>query len=246
MQTFTTPVSGDYKLEVWGAQGGDGGGKGGYACGYKVLNMSNNLYICVGCGHNNSILPYNGGGVPWVNLTSYCLRGGFGGGASHIASTNRGELKYYINNQSEVLLVAGGGGGSDFGQSGGAGGGESGIQGSYANSQGTSSSGGISMNNYGTTIALIDGSFGQGGYAIGTWNGEADNGGCGGGGWYGGGGSATAGAGGGGSGHINTTLITNGATIAGDQTFPSPSGGTETGHSGDGYAIITWRQLPPQ
>ncbi|WP_036886919.1 glycine rich domain-containing protein, partial [Segatella albensis] len=49
---------------------------------------------------------------------------------------------------------------------------------------------------------------------------------------------------GGGSGHINTTLITNGATIAGDQTFPSPSGGTETGHTGNGYCIITWQQLP--
>ena len=39
-------------------------------------------------------------------------------------------------------------------------------------------------------------------------------------------------------------LITNGETIVGDQTFPSPSGGTETGHEGDGYAIIIWRQLP--
>ena len=153
-------------------------------------------------------------------------------------------LKNYVNNQSEVLLVAGGGGGADGGEPG-VGGGESGTQGSYADSQGTSSSGGKSaiLGGNGPTI-VVDGSFGQGGYAIGTWNNIVDNGGTGGGGWYGGGGSATAGSGGGGSGHINTTLITNGVTIAGDQTFPSPSGGTETGHAGTGHAIITWQQLP--
>ena len=245
MQEFTAPINGNYKLEVWGAQGEGSGGKGGYTCGYKSLNVSNNLYVCVGGRCQYPILPYNGGGVAWKNSTEYCRGGGYGGGASHIATTNRGELKNYVNNQSEVLLVAGGGGGFDGGKPG-VGGGESGTQGSYADSQGTSSSGGKSaiLGGNGPTIVVVDGSFGQGGYAIGTWNNIADNGGTGGGGWYGGGGSATAGSGGGGSGHINTTLITNGVTIAGDQTFPSPSGGTETGHAGTGHAIITWRQLP--
>ncbi|WP_238314535.1 glycine rich domain-containing protein [Segatella albensis] len=28
--------------------------------------------------------------------------------------------------------------------------------------------------------------------------------------------------------------------IAGDAIMPKPGGGTETGHSGDGYAIISW------
>lgn len=33
--------------------------------------------------------------------------------------------------------------------------------------------------------------------------------------------------------------LTNASTIAGNSSFPSTSGGTETGHSGDGYARIT-------
>ena len=41
IQTFTVPASGDYQLEVWGAQGGNvisnEGGKGGYAVGEKYL-----------------------------------------------------------------------------------------------------------------------------------------------------------------------------------------------------------------
>ena len=73
----------------------------------------------------------------------------------------------------------------------------------------------------------------------------AEGNGGGGGGLYGGHASQQEGdesccSGTGGSGYINTTLITNGATIAGDQTFPSPNGSTEIGHSGDGYAIISW------
>ena len=67
----------------------------------------------------------------------------------------------------------------------------------------------------------------------------------GGGGWYGGkadtGTTAKPGygvyGGGGGSGYIGG--VTNGTTIAGDQSFAAPGGGTETGHSGDGYARIT-------
>ena len=33
--------------------------------------------------------------------------------------------------------------------------------------------------------------------------------------------------------------LTNAQTIAGNTEFPAPSGGNETGHSGDGYARIT-------
>ena len=33
--------------------------------------------------------------------------------------------------------------------------------------------------------------------------------------------------------------LTNASTIAGNASFPSPSGGTETGHSGNGYARIS-------
>ncbi|WP_434503173.1 glycine-rich protein [Prevotella sp.] len=77
------------------------------------------------------------------------------------------------------------------------------------------------------------GTFGQGG--TGTTSNESGPGG--GGGWYGGGGIPWAGGSAGGSGHIGTGIT--GATIAGSQSFLSPSGGTEIGHTGNGYSKIT-------
>lgn len=82
---------------------------------------------------------------------------------------------------------------------------------------------------------------------------------CGGGGWYGGGsGSASDSSmtyckySGGGSGFVNTSAsagnrpsgytglqLDSGTTYTGASSFPSPSGGNETGHSGNGYARIT-------
>lgn len=82
----------------------------------------------------------------------------------------------------------------------------------------------------------------------------------GGGGWYGGSGGSinygsTMAGGGGGSGFVFTEytisdvptgFLLNGdyylseaQTIAGNQSFPAPGGGNETGHSGNGYARIT-------
>lgn len=82
--------------------------------------------------------------------------------------------------------------------------------------------------------------------------------GAGGGGWYGGGkGSSDSSTSyvnysGGGSGFVNTAAnassrpsgytglqLDSGTTAAGNSSFPSTSGGTETGHSGNGYAKIT-------
>ena len=81
----------------------------------------------------------------------------------------------------------------------------------------------------------------------------------GGGGWYGGGTSQSSSSGGdtqgggGGSGYVLTAssskpsgyalgsqyYLTNANTIAGNASMPSVSGGTETGHTGNGYARIT-------
>ena len=77
-----------------------------------------------------------------------------------------------------------------------------------------------------------------------------------GGGWYGGGGSQDDGSAGGGSGYVYTSstasnypsgcllnssyYLTNAQTIAGNTSFPAPGGGNETGHSGNGYARITF------
>ena len=82
--------------------------------------------------------------------------------------------------------------------------------------------------------------------------------GAGGGGWYGGGSSYSDSStsqinrSGGGSGFVNTAAnassrpsgytglqLDSGETKAGNVSFPSTSGGTETGHSGNGYARIT-------
>ena len=91
-----------------------------------------------------------------------------------------------------------------------------------------------------------EGVFGQGGEGSPYYG----RGGGGGGDYYGGGGGGgrktTTGSGGsvyygsgggGGSGYVGG--VTNGQTIAGNQSFPAPGGGNETGHSGNGYARIT-------
>lgn len=106
------------------------------------------------------------------------------------------------------------------------------------------------------TTAGSGASFGQGANQESTYHYYASGGG--GGGWYGGGRSydstdpnATIYSGGG-SGWVNTSAsasnrpsgytglqLDSGTTYAGNTSFPSTSGGTETGHSGNGYARIT-------
>ncbi len=219
VQSYTVPITGIYKLEVWGAQAG--GSYGGYAFGNIILNGGTNLYIGVGgagqTNINGSIISnplsagYNGGGYGQCG----------GGGATHIALTNRGVLKNYISNQNEVLIVAGGGGGSDGNansSNGGSGGGLNGGDAVNGGAGGTQTAGGSGIGS---------GSFGQGG-DIETTN--DDSAGAGGGGWYGGGSSTQPciGSGGGGSGHLNSSLI-------------SGTTGMQNGiRSGDGYARITF------
>ena len=254
MQEFTAPVDGVYKLEVWGAQGGYKeadyrGGKGGYSIGYKNFSASNNLYVCVGSkGNGYSGVTggnggYNGGGKGGNGspVNYYFVGGGGGGGATHIAISDRGVLKNYKDYQQELLLVAGGGGGgaanvSKFGVGGGLNGGNA-----YSNNDVYTITGASQNTGY---------AFGQGQDGISKTrspNCGAEGNGGGGGGFYGGPASQETEefsdcGGAGGSGYVGSVI--NGETIAGDQTFPSPNGGTETGHSGDGYCIITWQQLP--
>ena len=92
------------------------------------------------------------------------------------------------------------------------------------------------------------------GYAFGTGqtgrNGTANSGGFEGGGGGGGGlyggfapqnlGPYTNHTGGGGSGYVNDELLVDSKTIAGNESFLSPSGVLETGHAGNGAALITW------
>ena len=243
VETFTAPENANYKLEVWGAVGGRDwqnlwGGLGGYSYGNLELNKDKQLFICVGnkgqrsnemLGYESTMYlvgtgGYNGGGNGQVG----------GGGATHIANLLEGNglLSDYKSNKAEVILVAGGGGGNDGSPNIGYGGGLVGGNGDSSTTGGNTSTntGGVGYNN---------GEFGKGADAAN----QSDSAGAGGSGWYGGGSSilnnASNGTGGGGSGYVNTSILTNALTIAGNTSFTSPSGGTETGHAEDGYAIIT-------
>ena len=231
-QTFTAPVSGYYKLEVWGAQGGNVsggsnggtvtgvvGGYGGYSNGTIYLNEGDKIYINIGGqGVSNCVAStgqilvtcaggYNGGGQAKTADTYGYV--GSGGGATHIAKVS-GLLSTLETKKESILIVAGGGGGAMYYNYnsagakcyGGSGGGESGTSG-YKNTVGTNSSvAGTQTSGAG---------FGIGGEKSSP---TGDNHYAGGGaGYYGGmvarsDGSAGAGAAGG-SGYIGNSLLTN-------------------------------------
>ena len=246
---------GTYKLEVWGAQGGNYsttyvGGKGGYSYGTLTLTDTTNLYVYVGkqgSAHStttggSSAGGFNGGGsavtVSYNGTTSYVTGGG---GASDIRI---GQDSLYAR-----VIVAGGGSGSSNYSSGYYGGG---------------TSAGYGVSGYGgtATSAGTNGLFGVGSNATPSSTNYKYASPGGGGGWYGGGSSGTNRSDstdyriytGGGSGYVYTSstasnypsgnlltstyYLTNAVTVAGNTSFTSTSGGTETGHSGDGYAKI--------
>lgn len=241
VRTWTAPVKGRYKLEVWGAEGKAGfcdvfptyPGKGGYSKGEININASQALSIYIGGQGNKNQGGYNGGGNGWIyNAMNY---GGGGGGATDIRMNGTA--------LANRIIVAGGGGGSDNGSNyigcntgdgGDAGGsvGQNGKSDTHFLSLGVGVSGtAIGIGNGGTQTSGCalgqGGSFSSSGYA----------GGGGGGGYYGGYGAIGEAGGGGGSSYIDG--VENGNSIAGNQSMPAPSGGNETGHTGNGFARIT-------
>ena len=255
MQEFTAPISGNYKLEVWGAQGGGYGGHinaaGGYSGGWKNVSKDQILYVvCGGKGidknHYTDGTSYNGGGIN-VSGSPEFSGGAGGGGATHIA-TATGLLRDLVDNKEAVICVAGGGGvNGGYADEDNAkwrcGGGLVGLGSNpiyHVDYDGHTESFTTKADTGGTQTGCgpdgIQGGFGYGGNALG-------DGGAGGGGWYGGNGSGGGGVhqrthGGGGSGYIGG--LTNATSIDGGKTFPSPSGGTETGHFDNGCAKISW------
>lgn len=256
VQSVTLP-KGTYKLECWGAQGGNrsqdsasatvtGSGLGGYSIGTLTLTQLTTCYIYVG-----------GQGGMSSSTGNVKVEGGFNGGgfASHESTGEPGnggggatDVRIAQDSLYARIIVAGGGDGSgEDNETGGYGGGETGGAGSGNTSltQASQTSGGT--NSFG---------FGLGGNTY--------NGGAGGGGWYGGAsrysvssystGSDSEG-GGGGSGYVYTSstaknypsgcllnssyYLSNAQTIAGNNSFVSPTGSSETGHSGNGYCRIT-------
>ena len=243
---------GTYKFEVWGAQGGSYssyyGGAGGYSVGTITLIADTTLYIYVGGQPTTSTSSsvtiaggFNGGGKAryhsYSGTTTYCQAGG--GGT---------DIRIGTDSLYARVIVAGGGGGSA-------------SVNAKTTKYGGGTSGGSPVSGYGAsqTAAGANGSFGVGadGYISG-YNYKYASGG-GGGGWYGGGAinkhsdsTNYRGYNGGGSGFVWTGsnapsgyllgskyYLTNASTIAGNASMPSISGGTETGHTGNGYARIT-------
>lgn len=224
-QTFVAPVTGKYKLEVWGAQGGAdiyAGGKGGYSVGNITLNSGEALYIFVGGkgGDKRSYIydgGYNGGG--------YGYGYGGGGGGMTFISTSASATAAPSNhvhaggtwNSTGVVIVAGGGGGSGP-RSGGVGGGLTGGNGS--DGFGTPGSGGSQTSS--GSGGYRNSTSGGHGYGGSNLSGLSSGGGGGGGGWYGGGAGGNDfneyndnddSGGGGGSGYIGG--VQNGETQSG-------------------------------
>lgn len=239
---------GTYKLECWGAQGGSingaDGGKGGYAVGTIVISEATTAYIYVGgkganaSGTGAKAGGFNGGGNSYGTTTNYY--GGSGGGAS--------DIRLGTDSLSARVIVAGGGGGagsynsSNKLQGGYGGGATGGIGGQSSDTSskpgegGTQSRGGASYygTNYNsTTYGTLAGLGVGGGAKSGNTSYRTVGGG---GGYYGGGYSQRAGAGGG-SGYVGN--LSDAQNKAGNTSFPSTSGGTETGHTGNGYIRIT-------
>ena len=252
-----TLYPGLYKLEVWGAEGGYRSGtayagKGGYSVGTISISEVTTAFVRAGGSGNTGKTSggFNGGG----------RRGTYngGGGAS--------DIRIGTDDLNHRVIVAGGGGSDGAAtKAGGYGGGTAGQ--SRTESYGTGGFGGtqtgVSESSWQAVAPSADtaskegayGGFGFGGNGISSGGGH---GGAGGGGWYGGSGSMPDGSGdddrggGGGSGFVWTGAnaptgfglteahcLTNAQTVDGAQSFASPTGATETGHSGNGYVRIT-------
>ena len=131
-KTLNISKTGVYRLETWGAQGGNGttnkwddnsivtykGGYGGYSTGTISLNKNQTIYINSGGAGDDSIAGteviktsggYNGGGGSSQGQSSGRVATP-GGGATHIA-TSTGKLSQLNNKISDILIVSGGGGG---------------------------------------------------------------------------------------------------------------------------------------
>ena len=100
VQEFDVPISGTYKVELWGASGQiedsvAGPGNGAYTSGNIKFNGNELLYVVVG-----SSSPYNGGGYGEAR----------GGGATDIRTLND-VSNDFDNLKSRIMVAAGGGGG---------------------------------------------------------------------------------------------------------------------------------------
>lgn len=120
VQNFVVPNTGEYRIEVWGSQGGSNGGRGGYVSTKVTLLKGSELNMYVG---NTS--GYNGGGAGSA----------YGGGATDVRLNGTA--------LTDRLVSAAGGGGGSGGTAGGTGNGSGGSSvGSGAGTAGVNGGGG--------------------------------------------------------------------------------------------------------
>ena len=123
VQTYEVTKTGIYKIECWGASGGDfdeedspdkyTGGNGAYTKGEIELKRGMILYLYVGGqGNNTSIGGYNGGGSLAGGLSIY---GRSGGGATDIRVNITSDEEAWDNEEGlkKRIMVAAGGGGAN-------------------------------------------------------------------------------------------------------------------------------------
>lgn len=261
-----TLPKGTFQLECWGAQGGTYssyyGGAGGYSIGTLTLSEPTEMFLEVGgqpatnsTSQSMSNGGYNGGGKGAVRHYSSTYSYGQGGGGGT-------DIRIAQNNLYSRVIVAGGGGGSS-------------SVNALTTKYGGGTSGGSPTSGYGATqttggSAGTKGTFGVGADTLSSKLNYKYGSGGGGGGWYGGAAAnvsddnttAYRGYNGGGSGYVYTSAtaanypsgctlnesyyLEDASTAAGNTSFTSPSGTSETGHSGNGYARITVLDIPKE
>jgi hypothetical protein len=213
--TWTVPKDGQYKIQTWGADGGQlalpmisaltQNGFGGYAAGTVMLQKGTVLYLKAG-GAGSAVYNdrhvneggFNGGGDGNDNGSTDKSQTGTGGGGAS-------DVRVLTDDLYHRIIVAGGGGGItayNKANEGGNGGGEQGLDAKNASSKSYYGRGG-KQNGYGTNgvsvgLSTLAG-FGYGGACTKLTTGYGSGGG---GGWYGGG--AGSGGGGGGSSYVLT------------------------------------------
>ena len=298
VQTFTVPYTGTYKIECWGAEGGDDPckgsaipGKGAYTSGYVNLTSGKQLFLYIG-GVGSSLYKqinyggWNGGGTSTSNQNKYFPSGG--GGSTDVRLIKHSGSDGWSGTsslRSRIMVAAGGGGclADDNTIANGANAGsfkgyvpyddvnsqysESRYDGTGATQISCGSCPAYDDSNWFGYINIRDGTmnpWGNFGYANQSyvdlyWAGGGGSG------WWGGLSVFGRGGGGGSSfisgmpgcvamsadGTQNTSInymTVNGTIYSfispvmkdGASSMPAPLGGTETGHSGNGYARITF------
>lgn len=211
VQTFTAPVSGTYKVELWGAQGYATKSMAGYTSGLISLVKGEKLYVYVGQGNvaTANATTFNGG--------TGDTGGQPGGGATDVRLVD-GNWDDITSLRSRIMVA--GGSGTGVGNSTaslGAGGGLTGYKGGGTDGGTQTTFGAVQSSSYKVS------SFG------------VANGGCAGGnGYYPGGGAACASGAGGGSSYISGHI---GAVAIISESDSTPKSGCTTGTTDNSCSI---------